>query len=159
MRAYTRQHKPPLSRRIKGRGSAAPAARKKRGPFLEINDIQAKMRFLSEISGNHAQSRRQTYDSPFASKGGACLSLSRISIKKSRRNCAAKPRRGRVAVQRRSRPRRVIQSSHGKGCGRLAVSSIYAAEISYLDRLTPHSLRGAPVHSWLGGAVPTYGSG
>ena len=75
MRAYTRQHKPPLSRRIKGRGSAAPAARKKRGPFLEINVQQAKMRFLSEISGNHAQSRRQTYDSPFASKGGACLSL------------------------------------------------------------------------------------
>ena len=45
---------------------------------------------------------------------------SKPAIKKSRRNCAAKPRRGRVAVQRRSRPRRVIQSGHGKRCGRLA---------------------------------------
>jgi len=32
VRAHTHQHKPPLSRRIKGRGSAAPAAQKKGDP-------------------------------------------------------------------------------------------------------------------------------
>ena len=39
---------------------------------------------------------------------------SKPAIKKSRRDSAAKPRSGRVAVQRRSRPRRVIQNNHGK---------------------------------------------
>ena len=51
---------------------------------------------------------------------------SRPAIKKSRCNSAAKPRSGRVAVQRRSRPRRVIQRSHGKSLRPLAARSIEA---------------------------------
>ena len=55
---------------------------------------------------------------------------SRPAIKKSRCNSAAQPRSGRVAVQRRSRPRRVIQTSHGKSLRPLAACSIEAEMVT-----------------------------
>ena len=67
---------------------------------------------------------------------------SRPAIKKSRCNSAAKPRSGRVAVQRRSRPRRVIQTSHGKSLRPLAAALL---KRKWLLRLG-HSVRGG--HSW-----------
>ena len=75
----------------------------------------------------HDELNRHTseYHAPVHGKYSQPQSIaSKTAIKKSRRDSAAKPRSGRVAVQRRSRPRRVIQSSHGQGCGRLALSSM-----------------------------------
>ena len=65
----------------------------------------------------HDELNRHTseYHAPVHGKYSQPQSIaSKPAIKKSRRDSAAKPRSGRVAVQRRSRPRRVIQNNHGK---------------------------------------------